>query len=63
MPIISQSFIIKIVLSLLKSVSPIFLSEIRDVIIRLRSAAKKSSNPWDDILVDWLESFFAGFGK
>lgn len=63
MSLFSQGFMLKIALNLLSSVSPLFLEGIKETIIRLRVAAKKSANPWDDILVDMLESFFANFSR
>ncbi len=58
MHFLTQTFLSKAAGALLSAISPILLSEIQAAIIRFRISAKKSASPWDDILVDMLESLF-----
>lgn len=55
MAVIGNTIMLKVFITVLKSVSPILLSEIQSLIEHLRVAAQQSANPWDDILVEFLE--------
>ena len=46
----------KILQTILYSVSPILIAVLGDMVEKLRVAAAESANPWDDVLVEILDN-------
>ena len=63
MNILGNTFILKIVIALISSISPILLAELQTLIDRLKIAAQQSANPWDDILVEFLEELITNIAR
>ena len=56
MNILQSTILMKILQTILYSVSPILISVLGDMVDKLRTAAAESANPWDDILVEILDN-------
>lgn len=63
MHIIGNTILIKVIMALINSVSPILIAELQTMVDRLRIAAKQSANPWDDILVEFLDQLITNIAK
>ena len=56
MDIFRSAILMKILQTLLYSLSPIIIAELGSMVEKLRLAAAESANPWDDVLVEILDN-------
>jgi len=62
MDIFRSTILMKILQTLLYSLSPIMMNEMQIMVEKLRLAAADSSNPWDDVLVEVLDNILRQIG-
>lgn len=55
MNFLTSKFFMMVLPSILKSLSPALVSTLQLSIVQLKETAKATPNPWDDILVIFLE--------
>lgn len=55
MTILTNRLVLMILPALLRSVSPILIAQMQPLIDQLRETARSTPNPWDDILIVFLE--------
>jgi len=49
--------------AMLKSISPVLVAQLQPLVCQLKETAKTTPNPWDDILVVFLEDIVAGITR
>ena len=55
MNFLTSKFVMIILPAILKSISPILIAQMQSLVFQLRETAQATPNPWDDILVSFLE--------
>lgn len=55
---IPTSLLLKVVVQIVKSISPEIKNLLNDFILSLHEKAKETDNPWDDIIVQLLADIF-----
>lgn len=58
--LLGNRFIMMILPTLLKSLSPMLIRELHGVVTQLKVTAAATPNPWDDILIALLEGVVSG---
>jgi len=61
MNLLTNKIIMIILPTLLKSISPILVAQMQPLLDQLKETAKSTQNPWDDILVYFLEEILKEF--
>lgn len=51
----TSKFFLMVLPAILKSISPILVDQLQALLDQLKETAKSTPNPWDDILVVFLE--------
>ena len=62
MDIFRSTILMKILQTLLYSLSPIMMNEMQIMVEKLHVAAAASANPWDDVLVEILDNILRQIG-
>jgi len=62
MDIFRSAILMKILQTLLYSLSPILIAELQIMVEKLHVAAADSANPWDDVLVEILDNILRQIG-
>jgi len=63
MSLLTNAMQLKIATAILTSASPLLITAMQEVVVILRNAAAASANPWDDILVEILDSIITGLAE
>ena len=60
MNFLTNKLFLMILPAMLKSISPVLVDQLRPLLDQLKETAESTPNPWDDILVVFLEDILAG---
>lgn len=61
MNFLNNKFALMILPAMLRSMSPVIVSQIRPLLEQLELAANSTENPWDNIFVEFLKGLLVDF--